>query len=176
MTAMVAMATNTLLGADDDIGDIVDTFFFDVRLARSLLVVSGLVCVATLGVGLPAADHLPGNTMMSVLFLALMLGSGFAALWGVVIAATRLRRRSDRFVVHQHGLAWHREGSVLRIRWVDVTAVTHSGPNSGSRLGRWLGTDYLCRVDRRRGSPISFDSYVINASALGSEIATRSAV
>lgn len=170
------MTGHMQLDTDDDLGDVVDTYLFDVGLARSLLFVSVALAIVLLGSGSPAEEHMPGHTIVSALLPVAMLASGLVAVCLFVVAATRSRRRADRFVVHRDGLAWHHDSAVTRIRWSDVRSVTESGADNGSTLGRWLGTDYLCTIDRRNGTAISFDTYVINASSLGREIAERSAI
>lgn len=170
-----AMATNTLIGADDDIGDTVDTFVFDLRLARSLLSVSGLVVAGSAGAGTGVvALHLFGRgSSMTILLSAVVIISGAVGAWGVVVAGSRLARRNDRFVVHRRGFARHHDGSVVHTRWSDIETVTETGTNRGSRLARWSGADYLCRIERRDGVTTTFDNYIVDAAVLGREVETH---
>jgi hypothetical protein len=169
------LAANALLGIHDDLGDIIDTFKFDVALARSLAVASIMLCVVTLGGAVVGSHLVQGATSASIAVTAVMIASGLVGLWGIAVAFTRQRRRDDCFVVHRRGFAWRHDSAVITIRWSDITLVTYTGPNTGTRLGRWLGTDYLCRVDRNDGPAVYFDSYIVDASVLGQQITNRSA-
>lgn len=174
MVAKILIGTDDDLG-DDDLGDIVDVYVFDVRLAQRLLVSSGLMLVACAAAG-AAMSRQPfsGNRLIFSILVALLVSTALAAAWGVLIGATRLRRSGDRFVVHRRGFARHHGGLATRTRWVDIAAVHHIGPHGGSKLTAWNGRAYVCRIERRDGSSTTIDNYVVDAVRLGREIEQRS--
>ncbi len=168
------MVTNTLIDTGDDLGDTEDIYVFDVSLARRLLI-SSLVLLGVALVGLVVVIRFAGDGITTSLLAPVALGSlALAASWGLLIAATRLRRRGDRFIVRRFGLAHHHNEAITLIRWVDIAVVTHSGTDDGSRIARTFGTEYRCRIDLRDGGSSTFDNYVLDAAALGREIERRS--
>lgn len=168
------MVTHTLIDTDDGLGETVATYLFDIHLARSLLRSSTATVAASL-VGIGLTTRVTGRVVEAPTLTPVVLGGlAMAASWGVLIAATRLRRRSDLFVIRRFGLAHHHDGRVSFTRWVDIAGVTHSGSGRRSRLSRWAGGEYCCRVDLRDGSTSTFDNYVLDAATLGSEIERRS--
>lgn len=168
------MVTNTLTDTESDLGDTVATYVFDTRLAHTLLIWSGLALAGCLA-GLVIVIGTAGSGMATaVIAPILLIGVALVAAWGVLLATTRLRRKSDRFVVRKSGLAHHHDGLVTRTRWVDIALVTHSGSQTGSRMARWNGGDYRCRVEVRGAGTRMFDNYVVDAVSLGREIESRS--
>jgi len=168
------LVTNTLTSTDDDLGDTVATYVFDIRLARSLLLVSGLAFVGCAVTWALMTSIRGEGGISSVLISAPFAVTGLLTAWGVAVAATRLRRSDDLFVVHRLGLAHHHDSGVTRTRWVDIASVDHVGPEGGSRTARWNGSDYVCRVERRDGTSVTFDNYIIDAPSLGRAIEQRS--
>lgn len=170
------MVANTLIGTDDDLGDTVATYVFDVRLAHSLLLASGSALTGCLVVGIVgSASHLLGNGAIASVLVSVVLGAvALLAAGGVASAITRLRRSDDLFVVHHFGLARHHRGGVARTRWVDIAMVIHAGANVGAVLPRWNGSDYVCRIGLRDGTATTFDNYIVDAAALGRDIEQRS--
>ena len=169
-----AVVTNTLIDTGADLGDTVDVYVFDVGLARGLLVSSGVTLTASL-MGLFVMTRFGGGGVAaSVLTPVVLSVLALSAAWALLVAATRLRRRRDRFVVRRFGLAHHHDRIVTFTRWVDIAVVTHSGSNDGSRIARLSGTEYRCRIDLRDGGIRVFDNYVVDGAALGQEIERRS--
>ncbi len=168
------MVTNTLIDTESDLGDTVATYVFDVRLAHNLLLWSGLVLAGSLASLTIVIGTAGSGIVRDVLTPILLIGAALVAAWGVLLATTRLRRKTDRFVVRSFGLAHHHDGQVTRTRWVDVVLVTHSGSQAGSRIARWIGSDYVCRIDLRAGGTSTFDNYVADAVSLGQEVERRS--
>lgn len=114
------------------------------------------------------------RAIASILTPSLFAGIGLLTAWGVAIAVARLRRSDDLFVVHRFGLARHHDSGITRTRWVDIVSVDQVGPGRGSRLARWNGSDYVCRIERRDGTTITFDNYIVDAPSLGRAIEQRS--
>lgn len=169
------MVATTLVGTDDDLGDTVASYVFDVRLARGLLITAGAVFTAcAVASVLMSTPLFPWSGVVFSMLMVALIGSALAAAWGVLIGASRLRRSDDRFVVHRLGLAHHQGQHIARVRWVDIAAVHQIGPRQASRLALWNGSAYRCHVERRDGASTTFDNYVVDAVGLGGEIERRS--